>query len=198
MIKFKSTLGSITKNPVMCSPVLVDCDSMLTLPRRHIFDRPFDIGLCSNFEFPLYKLTRKVFADQFFDKGRLRLGTFLDFAKEDVHGSIIGDFNEGLLTSNFVHMGVEITYGLTSVNSFVYSTSQTCSNDLMMEFNADAVIQINSVDFFSEITRVIQETVKTGVITAVDYYEKSDWEREIVKNIDFSRTPPKFVFDSNM
>lgn len=146
----------------------------------------YPIAMKDGFSFPLYKFIDPLHADNFFKYGTLRLGTFWDFSREDIHGISIGDMKEGILHHEF-HIkndkNTKIICNIMAVNCYIYCVSAIYDERLRQEFGK-CVIEICDVGFFSEISKAIHGRVGACVLGPVDYHDDVSWTKTLNNCID--------------
>lgn len=126
----------------------------------------YPIAFKGEINFPIYKFIKPDYADSFYNHGTIRLGTFWDFAREDLHGSVVGDINEGTIfhTWNFDKIpNKKYVYCALAVNSFTFCASKSYKEILRSDFGK-SVIEILDMGFFAEITKKIIRNIGPCVI----------------------------------
>ena len=151
----------------------------------------------SSIKFPLYRFTKKVWADRFFQTGELRLGTLFDYAKNESYGDAIHDRHEGyyiyIKYDNTPSGAPELRFTLAR-NNLLLCASTDYNEEFYEKFDADCCIVIESIDFYTEIDSILNNNCTPIILSKVNYYDKSSWtcipEYEdfagIMKNISFA------------
>lgn len=125
----------------------------------------------------LYKYIRSEFAESFFRRGTIRIGTLHEYRDTERHGSIIGDGLEGILSEeelfdhlpitssadapDFAKGGIKVAPGgrlelhnskiIVEENSpdyYMYCLTKEFDDQVMKEFQCDSCIEITNVDMF--------------------------------------------------
>lgn len=138
-------------------------------------------------KFPQYKYIEKKWALEFFQTGQLRIGTLHDFSRVDLHGDRRGDRNEGARNYHrFDDNSYPIVVSTISVNSYTFCTSNIVSDDIAKEFGADCIIEISSIDFFFEISKVMtmKYSIGSSTIGPVNYVDNEEVANYVSKLID--------------
>ena len=128
--------------------------------------------------FPLYKYTKKEFAERFFDNGELLIGTIYDFQDEAKYGSKIGDSKEGwrkIISLN----GEPVFLKGNCINAFTYCVSDRLDRNIAEDFESNCVIQINSIEFFKILTSIISS--KMNIFSTIDFVKYMD-DEEIIQH----------------
>ena len=132
----------------------------------------------NNINFPLFRFTRKEWADRFFKTGELRLGTLFDYAKNESYGDAIHDRHEGYyvyIKYDETPSGMpELRFTLAR-NNLLLCASTDYNEDFYEKFDADCCIVIESIDFYTEIDSALKSHCAPLVLCKVNYYDKSSW-----------------------
>lgn len=112
MVFIRGDFGVLCPDDTHGEHKLIDCPYIYKIAPKHIFDKPYNLGVRPSFSFPLYKMTKREHAESFFRDGTLRLGTFSDYASEDLHGTSIGDYREGLLITPIILKNMKVCYSI--------------------------------------------------------------------------------------
>ncbi len=124
--------------------------------------------------FPLFKATKREFADAFFRNGSLRLGTIWDYRKEE-YPLGIADAGEGLCHLICDDGEVSVPVFLNAKDSYIFCVSEDDDRDRFSDAGYDAVYRIDDVRFVAEIAKVLQQTVELeGAGFAKIMYEADD------------------------
>lgn len=156
-----------------------------------------EIRIDSSIKFPLFRFTKKVWADRFFQTGELRLGTLYDYAKNESYGDAIHDRHEGYYTYikyDKTPSGVpELRFTLAR-NNLLLCASADYNEDFYEKFDADCCVVIESIDFYTEIDSALKNYCIPLLLRKVNYYDKSSWAcipdyedfAGVMKNISFA------------
>lgn len=136
-----------------------------------------ELATATNLVFPLFKATKRQWLDAFLHDGTLRIGTVMDFAREEDLGRAIGDINEGSRTLLYTgkHAVVPLALHLSIVNSFVFCCAKEMTPRLIAEWDADACFAIHDARFFREIASALSRVASFGIVHEVYY---GDWEAD--------------------
>ena len=136
-----------------------------------------ELATAKNLEFPLFKATKRQWLDAFLHDGTLRIGTVMDFAREEDLGRAIGDINEGSRTLLYTgkHAVLPLAMHLSIVNSYVFCCSKKMTPTLIKEWNADACFAIHDERFFREIAAALSKVAWFGIVHEIYY---GDWETD--------------------
>lgn len=136
----------------------------------------------------LYKYIKSEHAEMFFHNGTLRIGTLLDFKRNEDFNKAIGDSNEGShfpfmdtdqtlypdemtesqskFLEGFINMGpgssmtgLKLVREISSEDYYIFCMTTEPSRKAMEEFNCDKCIEIENPDLFiNALTRKIRKT----------------------------------------
>jgi hypothetical protein len=129
---------------------------------------------------PLYRFTKKKWANCFFNTGQLRLGTIFDYAKNESYGDAIYDRHEGYYVyrvpkGKWANGVPEVRFVLARNNLLLCLTTDYDERHFE-EFDANCCIKINSMQFFREIDSLLQDQFASPLLAKVCYYDKSRWD----------------------
>jgi hypothetical protein len=129
---------------------------------------------------PLYRFTKKKWADFFFRTGQLKLGTIFDYAKNEKYGDAIHDRHEGycafVLPEDQPIAGRPVARMTLARNNLLLCFSKEYSEALYKEFDADCCIVINDAKFFSCIDDELKSEFTEPLVRQVTYIDKSKWD----------------------
>jgi hypothetical protein len=128
---------------------------------------------------PLYRYTKKKWAERFFDTGQLRLGTLFDYAKMESYGDAVHDRHEGYCPFNTGKLGPSqrpIIKLILARNNLVLCMADSHNRYLYNEFEAECCIRINDDRFFKEIDKQLQAEFTSPLLRQVTYLDKTRWD----------------------
>jgi hypothetical protein len=168
-------------------PVHVDPFHTTAFASDHPFYKQSVIAIANDIRFPVYRYTKKFFADKFFHSGEVRLNTLRSYHDIEKLGSSVGDESEGF---RHFHTHVDGKIGgkfkstptvfyADSINAWTICASKSMNFKFYAEFDSDCCIRINSIDYFLEIARVVTNRWLGGSLFPIKYIDT----KEIVKDI---------------
>lgn len=134
--------------------------------------------LIKNFsEFPIYKFTKRKYAEQLKANGVLRLSTLHEFQDQKIYGDMQSDKSEGFISP--VHdrsvppEGMHGTWHTTlCLNQWMFCATKDPDIVLGEGFNYDCRMEITSPKFFEAITNAMGGRIVAACIQEVEYYDK--------------------------
>lgn len=138
------------------------------------------ISVENNITFPLYRFTKKKWANSFFETGQLRLGTLFDYAMNERYGNAVHDRHEGYYAWRLPEK--EWTNGIPEMrfiiarNNLLLCSSTDYRESYYEEFDANCCIRIDSLAFFVAIDEVMKNEFTPLLLRKVNYYDKSRWD----------------------
>jgi hypothetical protein len=150
-------------------------------------------------KFPLYKFTRGAYAESFFSNGTLRLGTLYDYRREETYKAGIPDIGEGLatfVTSSVDEQGTVVpTFAHThAINNWIYCCTEVFRPEFFEVFDADCCYEINNIEFFNAIDRVMETECTSYLLRCIRYVDN----RHNVPGNDFAGVVKEVSFAHQM
>lgn len=133
-----------------------------------------------NLHLPLFRFTKRKWAEFFFRTGQLRLGTLFDYAKNESYGDAIHDRHEGYCAFVLPHdqpiSGRAVARVTLARNNLLLCFSEEYNEAMYAEFDADCCIVINDTRFFSCIDDELMNEFSEPLVRRVTYLNKSKWD----------------------
>jgi hypothetical protein len=131
-------------------------------------------------KFPLYRFTKKKWANSFFGTGQLRLGTLFDYAMNEKYGDAVHDRHEGyyvwrLPKAKWTNGVPEVRF-IVARNNLLLCSSTDYDESYYKEFDANCCIRIDSMEFFTAIDEAMKKEFTPLLLRKVTYYDKSRWD----------------------
>ena len=128
--------------------------------------------------FPLYRFTKRKWANFFFNTGQLRLGTIFDYAENENYGDAVHDRHEGYCAFR-LNLGPDSKPAVRMTlarNNLVLCLSKKHENYMYEEFDANCCIRIDDIRFFQEIDKILQGEFTNLLLRPVTYLDKKRWD----------------------
>jgi hypothetical protein len=139
------------------------------------YGRQIDVE--ASIRFPLYRFTKKKWADAFMNTGQLRLGTIFDYATNELYCNEVGDMMEGIYVKRGIGITGEPTFECISArNNLTLCFADRYDERFYKWFDADACLKITSIDFFVELDFSLHQSCTPLLLRKVTYYNKNRWD----------------------
>lgn len=139
-----------------------------------------ELFLESTIKPPLFRFTKRKWANIFFRTGQLRLGTLFDYAKNESYGDAIHDRHEGycafILPKDQPIDGIPVTRLTLARNNLLLCFTDKYADAMYEEFNADCCIIIHDMRFFTCIDNVLRNDFTELLMRRVNYIDKKKWD----------------------
>ena len=124
----------------------------------------------------------KIWIDNFFDDGTLRLGTLWDYRNSN-HASGIHDPFEGLSYLNCDNGEIVIGVMLNAKDSYIFCTSQNPEISKFSDPLYNSTYIIESIDFFVEIAHAIEDELSSTFLANVIYDDEETLRNEVTRQL---------------
>lgn len=140
---------------------------------------------------PLYKYIPTRYAREFFNTGKFRLNTLFEYAQNETYKVGTVDIYEGfyIYTPKFENCksGCLERHFITARNQWVSCLSKKLSRELLEDFRPEdsialtdmCCIEINSQNFFTEITEKLKGEVSFTCVSDVIYIDKTEMSQTL-------------------
>jgi hypothetical protein len=135
-----------------------------------VINVPCPVQIRRGLTYPLYRYTKRCWADDFFQTGKIRLAPVLEYRDTVNFNEAVGDGTEGI--TNFLTDKPGLPCGLSMAiqNQLTISCTEVRDDTYMMEaFGYDCVFSINSVEFFLAINAAVADICSSCLIDRVVY-----------------------------
>lgn len=151
---------------------------------------------------PLYKYLKKPHAELLLTQGKLRLGTLYEYRDTETHGVVIGDKDEGKLTTfmdiehehwtaatqpELIQKMIKLGEGGTmtvgnlkmsltehSEDLYIYCTTEVFAKSALADFGYDCCVVIERPEqFFDAISRTVRHKARFGGVYRCEYVGRS-------------------------
>lgn len=161
-------------------------------PRADTFFDLFPTGAPFRFrrdlEFPLYRYTQRTYANDFFERGRIRLNTLLTYTESELFNAAVGDDREGRVTfqrswyNPIANEDDVLKVEVSVQNQWVLCASGVRDDARMLEeFEANSCYSIDSIEFFEILNREIGARSASGVVDKIVYLDSDYIDLDAVR-----------------
>jgi len=152
---------------------LTDCSLQ---PQPPCLGAPYPLLVERNLAWPLFRLTTRDRLKEFMEDGSLWINTFYSLANEEKLGRGIGDINEG--SRQLTYMGPLCDFNhariMNCINAYVLCAAKSITQNMLDIWQPEVAFSIDSIEFYREISRILDRHTWGGIVQSVLYGNWSD------------------------